>query len=111
MGRCDLSRLRDHIPAVADTAAHRPVQGLPPTQAERAGQEKTVSETYTVEISSNDSVIIEKMFGPHIFTNLRITADTTRGCWVIERQWASTSKYIEWITIPDQIDAEFEDVE
>jgi len=66
-------------------------------------------ETKEVEIGSGQSVIIDKLFGPHIFANLRITADTQRGCWVIEREWIASGTYIEWCTIPDQLAEEFTD--
>lgn len=88
-----------------DHAASATVPRLPPAEEERVMER----EPKVIEIGSQDTVIIDKLFGPHIFANLRITADTTRGCWVIERQWASTGEYIEWVTIPDQINEEFTD--
>lgn len=61
-----------------------------------------------VEIGSQHVVIIDKMFGPTVFANLKITADLERG-WVIERMWIETGEYIEWCVIPAQIDQEFTD--
>ena len=63
-------------------------------------------ETKTIEIGSQHRVIVDKMFGPTVFVPLRITPDLERG-WVIERMWASSSDWIEWCTIPAQIDQEF----
>ncbi len=59
-----------------------------------------------VEIGSNDTVEIDKLFGPTIFADLRITADVDRG-WVIERLWIKTGRYVEWCCIPAQIEEEF----
>lgn len=64
-------------------------------------------EEHRIEIGSGDRVVIDKLFGPTIFADLRITADYKRGCWVIERMWIATGEYIEWCTIPDQIEQEF----
>jgi hypothetical protein len=64
---------------------------------------------HKIEIGSGDRVTIEKLFGPTIFADLRITADYERGCWVIERQWIETGEFIEWCTIPNQIEQEFKE--
>lgn len=66
-----------------------------------------MSNTKTIEIGTQDTVVIDKLFGPTIFANLRITADFDRG-WVIEREWISGG-YIEWCVIPAQIEQEFTD--
>jgi len=66
-------------------------------------------EEHKIEIGSGDSVIIDKLFGPTVFADLKITADYTRGCWVIERMWIKDGKWIEWCTIPSQIEQEFSD--
>lgn len=63
---------------------------------------------HKIEIGSGDRVTIDKLFGPTIFANLRITADIDRGCWVIERDWISGG-FIEWCTIPNQIEEEFKE--
>lgn len=54
-----------------------------------------------------ESVIIDKMFGPQIFANLRITADPNSNTWLIERQKIDDNKWIEWVRIPGQLDIEF----
>lgn len=58
------------------------------------------------ELGSNQTVVIDKAFGPTIFANLRITADCERG-WVIERLWIKDNKWVEWCIIPAQINEEF----
>ena len=40
----------------------------------------------TVSMGSLDYVIIEKLYGPYSFRDLRITCNTYRGGWVIEVQ-------------------------
>lgn len=60
-----------------------------------------------LEVGDGDYVIIDKLFGPTVFADLRITADSKRGCWVIERAWIASDEFIEWCTIPCQIQQEF----
>ncbi len=67
-----------------------------------------IEEKKTLEIGSNETITIDKMFGPTIFADLRITADTQRG-WVIERQWIESGEWVEWCVIPAQIEQEFTD--
>lgn len=62
---------------------------------------------HKLEIGSFDVVIIEKLFGPTICADLRITANTTEGYWIIERMWINTMEWIEWCRIPIQINQEF----
>lgn len=62
----------------------------------------------TVEVGCQ-SVIIDKLFGPQIFANLRITADATSNTWLIERENISTGKWVQWVRIPGQIQSEFEE--
>lgn len=59
-----------------------------------------------LEMGSGDVIVIEKLFGPTIMSDLRITADVEKG-WIIERRWIGTGQWIEWCTLPGQIDAEF----
>mgnify|MGYP001611178823 CR=1 FL=1 len=61
----------------------------------------------TVEICEDDKVIIEKLFGPLIFANLRVTPDFKSNLWIIEREWFNSGKWIEWCRIPGQIEEEF----
>lgn len=67
--------------------------------------------THKIEIGSGDVVEIDKLFGPTIFADLRITADFESGSWIIERMWIATGQYIEWCRIPCQIEQEFEEDE
>jgi hypothetical protein len=64
------------------------------------------------------SVIIDKLFGPMIFANLRITADPKTNTWLIERETifqtaggGSHHEWIEWVRIPGQLEREFKEVE
>lgn len=68
--------------------------------------EEPEGKTHKVEIGSFDTVIIEKMFGPTIFADLRITASVEHG-WVIERRWAENGEWYHWCNIPSQIEQEF----
>jgi hypothetical protein len=56
-----------------------------------------------------ESVVIDKLFGPQIFANLRITADPKTNTWVIERQMIDTGEWQEWVRIPGQVAFEFKD--
>jgi hypothetical protein len=57
------------------------------------------------------SVTIQKMFGPQIFADLRITADPKNNMWVIEREIIKTGEWVEWARIPGQVSFEFDDEE
>ena len=69
---------------------------------------------------AGESVVIDKLFGPMVFANLRITPDTKSCSWIIERQtplpcpdpedkntiqWIT---WVEWCRIPAQFDWEFD---
>lgn len=43
-------------------------------------------EIHKLEIGSFDSVIIEKLYGPTIYCNLRITAMGADAKWLVERE-------------------------
>jgi len=58
-----------------------------------------------------ESVIIDKLFGPQIFANLRITADPKINTWIIEREMIDTGVWQEWVRIPGQVAFEFKDNE
>ncbi len=64
-----------------------------------------------VEVGSDDSVIIDKIFGPLVFSNLRITAHAESACWIIERQWIKSGEWLEWVRIPGQFEQEFTEQE
>jgi len=54
----------------------------------------------------NEVVIIDKLFWPTIFANLKIVPDVNKW-WIVYREWIKTWKRIEWCTIPAQIEEEF----
>jgi len=70
-------------------------------------QEKTLEEV-KVEIGSHQRVVIDKLFGPTIFAELRITPDCERG-WVIERKRIDSGEWIEQCVVEAQLDDEFND--
>lgn len=49
-------------------------------------KEETDRREVLVEIGPDESVVIDKMYGPMTFMNLRIRPDIARCEWVIERQ-------------------------
>ncbi len=61
---------------------------------------------YTCEVGY-ETVVIDKLFGPMIFANLKVRADAESGDWIIERQWIKNGNYIEWCRIPGQFNDEF----
>lgn len=62
---------------------------------------------HIVEIGYDDVVIVDKLYGPTIFANLRVRQDRDRCEWIIERQWIKTGEWIEWCRMPAQIEQEF----
>jgi hypothetical protein len=59
----------------------------------------------TVNIGSNDTVYIEKMYGPTIFCKLKVTADVDTVTWRIEREWIKQDEadndYSEWEVVAE----------
>jgi hypothetical protein len=64
---------------------------------------------HIIEIGPDDVVIIDKLYGPTVFANLRVSLDLERCEWVIQRQWVKTGEWIEWCRMPGQIGQEFTD--
>ncbi len=64
-----------------------------------------------VEIGADERVVIDKLFGPLIFADLRITADFQSNSWIIERMIIKSGAWIEWCRIPGQLNQEFTDWE
>ncbi len=62
---------------------------------------------HELEVGSGDVIVLDKLFGPAIFANLRITVDSNRG-WVIERQRMDTNDWVEQCVIPAQYDGELD---
>ena len=71
-------------------------------------EHKIEHEEKKVEIG-HESVVIDKMFGPMIFANLRITPISETCTWKIERESIKTAEWIEWVHIPGQLEMEFTD--
>jgi hypothetical protein len=64
-------------------------------------------ETIHVDICGDQPVEIDKLFGPLIFANLRVTADVKSNEWIIERQHIGTGEWSYITAIPGQIPGEF----
>jgi len=54
-------------------------------------------------------VVLMKMFGPLIFADIRIRAESKTCEWVVERQNIKTMEWVEVIRIPGQLEDEFKD--
>lgn len=61
------------------------------------------------EIGVDQPVIIDKMFGPLIFTELRVTADYRTCEFVIERCRIDSGEWLEVARIPGQLDEEYDE--
>lgn len=77
------------------------------------------NEDKVIEIGG-ERVIVNKLFGPTVFMDIRITPDVKSCCWIIDRltilpcpdpdsphdtpQW---QKWVEWCRIPAQFEWEF----
>lgn len=73
-------------------------------------------EDVTVEVGPNHRVTIDKLFGPLIFFNLRISLDIQTCEWVIERQSIRRDKkgddeevYTEVHRVPGQVASDWPD--
>lgn len=53
------------------------------------------------------AIILDKLFGPTAFANLRIHADVQRNAWIIEREVQGPNgnlTWLEWCLIPGQLE-------
>lgn len=60
-----------------------------------------------VQITGDGKVTIDKLYGPAIFWDVRVSCDLTSCEWVIERSMGPLGEWKEWTRIPGQIDADF----
>lgn len=64
----------------------------------------------TVEIGANETVTIEKMYGPLVFWNIRVAAAFATCEWVIERLYGpGNDDWREVARIPGQLESDFID--
>jgi hypothetical protein len=66
-------------------------------------------QSVTVEVGVNQPVTIDKLFGPLIFADVRVTADFKTCEWVIERQRIDSQRWVEVARIPGQLDEEYDE--
>lgn len=64
---------------------------------------------HLVECGSDDVILLNKLFGPMGFADLRIKADVSRGGWVIERQRMRDGAWFEWAFIPGQLEDDYDE--
>ena len=65
-----------------------------------------MKDTIEEEVGYN-SVIIDKCYGPLIFTRLKITADSSSNSWIVEKEITREDsegnfeeRWVEWVRIP-----------
>lgn len=56
---------------------------------------------------SNQTVTLNKLYGPTIFMSIRARPDLQRMEWVIERETGPQAEWKEWATIPAQLESDF----
>jgi|tagenome__1003787_1003787.scaffolds.fasta_scaffold19760797_2 hypothetical protein len=60
-----------------------------------------------IQIGASDKVEIDKVYGPMVFWNLRVSCDLESGEWIIERQMGPLGEWREWTRIPGQLETDF----
>lgn len=60
-----------------------------------------------VNVGCEQSVEIDKLYGPLIFASIRVRADSKTLEWVIERQQVDTMEWLPVVRVPGQNDDEF----
>lgn len=65
---------------------------------------------HLVETAADEPITIEKLYGPLIFADLRVTAHSLTCEWVIERQRINTGSWSEGARLPGQLDDEFDEL-
>lgn len=77
--------------------------GLQMLHARISGQHES-----TIQIPSVGKVAIEKLYGPMVFMDIRVSCSLGTCEWVIERL-VSDGTWREWCRIPGQLDEDFTD--
>lgn len=62
-----------------------------------------------VNVGCGQSVTVDKLYGPLIFCDVRVTALFATCEWLVERQHIETGQWTEVARIPGQIEGEFPD--
>lgn len=62
-----------------------------------------------ISVKVNEPVVLEKLFGPMIFADLRITANFERCVWIIERHNHTTGEWTKEAEIDGQRETDFDD--
>jgi hypothetical protein len=62
-----------------------------------------------IQIPSTGKITIDKLYGPTIFWDIRISCDINTVEWVIERSMGPRGTWKEWCRIPGQLDEDFSD--
>lgn len=56
-----------------------------------------------IAMKADDSIILDKLFGPTVFARLRITPMLEAGGWLVERSMANG--WVEICVLPAQVEA------
>ena len=65
-----------------------------------------------IHVAADETITVDKMFGPLVFFPIRVTADLDSGDWVIERQSGDDGSWSEAARIPGQTAEDYpEDIE
>ena len=62
-----------------------------------------------VNLLADQRVVLDKEYGPLIFTSLRITPSFQTCEWIVERQRIDSMEWIEVARIPGQMDCEYDE--
>lgn len=63
----------------------------------------------TLDIGADQPVILDKMYGPLIFANLRVTAEFKTCQWVIERKRIDSGEWVEVARVDGQLEHEYDE--
>lgn len=60
-----------------------------------------------IQIGSTGKLTINKLYGPLIFWDIRVSCDIDSCEWVIERSMGPDGAWKEWCRVPGQLDEDF----
>jgi|SRR6185437_1641456 len=89
-------------PGIGEAESMRPEINLQSTETDGKQDDQIICCGYV-------PVVLIKMFGPLIFADIRIRAESKTCEWIVERQRIDTMQWIEVIRIPGQVEDEFDD--
>jgi hypothetical protein len=82
---------------------------MPHVYVDKDGPHISAGGPLVVEVGCSQPITIDKLFGPLIFCDIRVTAEFATNEWVIERKRMDSGEWSVVARVPGQLEDEFKD--